>query len=139
MGLCCSGIQTPPPVEQILQVVDAKTGTHLAIENKLERARCDKTIKKLLLLGIGNCGKSTVYKHLNFVLKQVEDEYVFEEIQQTIRKNCVLGMMKLLKATIKNHDANRNHYEANMYNKCMSSLILDVTSVLRSMYTLQVI
>ena len=39
------------------------------------------------------------------------EEAQLNEMGHTISKSCAVGMMKLLKQTIKMHDVNRNHYE----------------------------
>ena len=95
MGACCGNGSGSVDTRKLSP--QAKQN-HLAIQRDLDEThKSDSTIKKLLLLGAGSSGKSTIFRHLTLVLTNELDNGHVEETQHTIRKNCVIGMMKLLK------------------------------------------
>ena len=68
--------------------------------------------KKVLLLGAGSGGKSTLFRQLKCIYKNGFGENEFEETVPIIRRNCVAGILLVLKKseqlyemdTINNHD-----------------------------------
>ena len=57
----------------------------------------DTKIKKLLLLGTGNSGKSTLFKSLKIITKDQNLETETRDAQLIIRQNCISGILTLLK------------------------------------------
>ncbi|ETO22004.1 hypothetical protein RFI_15198, partial [Reticulomyxa filosa] len=61
----------------------------------------DSRVKRLLLLGAGSSGKSTLFKQLKCINSTKEDQ-IFEEkeyleARAAIRRNCLSGILLLLK------------------------------------------
>ena len=79
MGCCCS-----TPSNQVPSSYGAK-------DHKAE-----KRIYKLLLLGIGSSGKSTIYKQLQLIHGQGIDSETIRDSSDGIRQNILLGIVKLL-------------------------------------------
>lgn len=63
------------------------------------RSAGTKKIKKLLLLGSGSSGKSTLFRQLKCLYSQGFQAEDIEDAVPIIRKNCVSGILKLLKET----------------------------------------
>ena len=61
--------------------------------------RVDNSIKKLLLLGTGSSGKSTLFKNLKIISTKPEeyDSSVLVESRHVIRQNIVAGILTILK------------------------------------------
>merc|ERR1712228_607296 len=59
--------------------------------------RITKHAKKLLLLGTGLSGKSTLFKSLKIITKEPHMETETAEARHVIRQNCVAGILTLLK------------------------------------------
>ena len=59
--------------------------------------RVTKHAKKLLLLGTGSSGKSTLFKSLKIITKEPHMETETAEARHVIRQNCVAGILTLLK------------------------------------------
>merc|ERR1712228_351137 len=59
--------------------------------------RVTKHAMKLLLLGTGSSGKSTLFKSLKIITKEPHMETETAEARHVIRQNCVAGILTLLK------------------------------------------
>lgn len=81
MGCCCG------PVSES----DKEIQSHM-----LDEASTDHHIKKLLLLGSGSSGKSTLFKQLRCIHGRGLDEHDFLESGHYIKQNCVTGILKLV-------------------------------------------
>lgn len=98
MGTCCGGNSTqkryPLSADQRKVVNDANMEIGLYISESVAN---EKKVKKLLLLGSGSSGKSTLFKQIKIIHGQSFDEPECVEVQHAIRSNCVLGILTLLK------------------------------------------
>eukprot|EP01083_Nonionella_stella_P009397 27105_1 len=68
--------------------------------------RLNKQAKKLLLLGTGSSGKSTLFKSLKIITKDQNMETETTEARHVIRQNCVAGILTLLKKSQELYDEN---------------------------------
>jgi len=82
-----------------------------------EQERVSKHAKKLLLLGTGSSGKSTLFKSLKIITQDQNVHTEQTESQHVIRQNCVAGILTLLKKSQELYDANP---EAN--SKCLVNM-----------------
>eukprot|EP01084_Bolivina_argentea_P074834 135720_1 len=96
MGNCC-GVKSSPSRDE-LNPNEQKA--HDGIEDALISAyKNDNKVKKLLLLGAGSSGKSTIFRQLKCVYKSGFVESEVNEVIPIIRRNCVSGILTLLKKT----------------------------------------
>jgi len=97
MGACCQPTNINSKSNQIENL---EVNAHVAIENNLIQTKVDDScVKKLLLLGTGSSGKSTIVRHWRCVLKEpfsVKDQIDF---CGPVRRSCVTGIGILLKKT----------------------------------------
>ena len=56
-----------------------------------------KRTMRLLLLGSGHCGKSTLFRQLECIYEEGFTENEFKEVMPNIRRNCVAAIICLLK------------------------------------------
>ncbi|ETO24588.1 hypothetical protein RFI_12569 [Reticulomyxa filosa] len=79
---------------------------YATIDNKIgemmvNEQRQDSRVKRLLLLGAGSSGKSTLFKQLKCINKkdsgEIFDSLEYTEGRATIRRNCLTGILLLLK------------------------------------------
>eukprot|EP01084_Bolivina_argentea_P197384 338279_1 len=97
-GNCC-GVKSSPSRDELNPI---EKQAHDGIEDGLINSyKNDNKVKKLLLLGAGSSGKSTIFRQLKCVCGPctgfVESE--INEVIPIIRRNCVSGIMTLLKKT----------------------------------------
>ena len=103
MGVCCSSKDN----------ADKEIEDHMLKQNKSDRA-----IKKLLLLGSGSSGKSTLFKQLKCIFSPWGlESNEFAESMHAIRSNIVQSMLKLLIKSQALYDSNPDKY-----NKCFIDL-----------------
>ena len=82
MGCCCSTTSNQVP------------SNYGAKEHQAE-----KRVHKLLLLGIGSSGKSTIYKQLQLIYGGGINDQTIRDSTDIIRQNILLGIVKLLLAS----------------------------------------
>lgn len=93
----CCGVKSSPakgelnPIEQ-----EAHDGIETGLIDSFKK---DNKVKKLLLLGAGSSGKSTIFRQLKIVYKEGFADTEVTECIPIIRRNCVWGIMVLLKKT----------------------------------------
>eukprot|EP01084_Bolivina_argentea_P059918 109461_1 len=94
MGLCMQP-QSAPKMKE-LSPEDATS--HRTIEQSMKHVKkSEEHIRKLLLLGSGSSGKSTLFRQLKCVYKNGFADNEKEETAPIIRRNCVSGIIILLK------------------------------------------
>eukprot|EP01083_Nonionella_stella_P196245 722258_1 len=94
MGLC----NEPQSSPNISELAPQDAINHKEIEKKLKTGKKTETqIRKLLLLGSGSSGKSTLFRQLKCVYREGFGESEIEETIPIIRRNCVSGILILLK------------------------------------------
>ena len=82
----------------IRQEYEEQKSNNKNIDKYMENQRkIEARIKKLLLLGAGSSGKSTLFKQLKQIYKYGLDESEFLESKFVIRSNCVNSILVLLK------------------------------------------
>ena len=92
--------------------------THKAIEKKMQGDYVsEKTINKLLLLGSGASGKSTLFRHWSMVLENnhFKNRYTNDDMVASIRRNCLHAMHRLLQKTTQIHELKKRDYEPDQY------------------------
>jgi len=99
MGCCAS----QPTTEQDSRIKSANTEIGSSMKNA---ERLNKQAKKLLLLGTGSSGKSTLFKSLKIITKDQNMETETTEARHVIRQNCVAGILTLLKKSQELYDHN---------------------------------
>ena len=88
MGICCSGPKSTPSASDNLSPEQQKA--HNGINTELINAASnDKRAKKLLLLGAGSSGKSTLFKQLKCIHGWGFENGDFTEARHSIRQNIV--------------------------------------------------
>jgi len=76
------------------------------INKKLQTTeRLNKQAKKLLLLGTGSSGKSTLFKSLKIITNDQNMDTETIESRHVIRQNCVAGILTLLKKSQELYDS----------------------------------
>jgi len=76
------------------------------ITKKLQTTeRLNKQAKKLLLLGTGSSGKSTLFKSLKIITNDQNMDTETIESRHVIRQNCVAGILTLLKKSQELYDS----------------------------------
>ena len=88
-------------VEQIVKKLasqgNVKQGTRNGIDDQLEKSRVDDKYKhKILLLGAGECGKSTVLKQIKALNKIQPTQDELDQYTMNIRRNCIEAIQTLL-------------------------------------------
>jgi len=73
--------------------------------NLKDSEKTSKTAKKLLLLGTGSSGKSTLFKSLKIITNDTNVQTEQSESRHVIRQNCVAGILTLLKKSQELYDA----------------------------------
>lgn len=99
MGCCAS----EPSTEMDARIKSANTEIGSSMKNA---ERLNKQAKKLLLLGTGSSGKSTLFKSLKIITKDQNMETETTEARHVIRQNCVAGILTLLKKSQELYDHN---------------------------------
>ena len=95
MGCCCSTPSNIDP-EQAKQLKQLKQANN-EIKNSMKNAeRQGRSEKKLLLLGTGSSGKSTLFKSLIDIHQPFTERDCIESLH-VIRQNIVAGILTLLK------------------------------------------
>eukprot|EP01083_Nonionella_stella_P260410 887962_1 len=87
-------------------------------------------IKKLLLLGAGSSGKSTLFRQLKCIHGPGFEASEFIESKNVIRSNCVLGILTLLKKSQELYDSNKEKH-SDFYIELNQSLINDIHFILK--------
>ena len=83
----------------------------MEIERHLDiQGRADKLVKKLLLLGSGSSGKSTLFKQLKCIYDIGFEQHDLITCRHTLRQNVVTGMIKLLQKSQKLYDEDNEKY-----------------------------
>mmetsp|Transcript_61967 Transcript_61967/g.98657 ORF Transcript_61967/g.98657 Transcript_61967/m.98657 type:complete len:548 (+) Transcript_61967:33-1676(+) len=127
MGNCC-GVKSAPSNGELNPL---ELEAHQGIEDGLMNAfRSDSRIKKLLLLGAGSSGKSTIFRQLKYVYDAGLNENELNEMIPIMRRNCVAGIMKLLQKTQQLFEA-----DASEHKDCYIDLDKATQSVLNSIKT----
>eukprot|EP01084_Bolivina_argentea_P209417 356722_1 len=86
---------------------------HAEIERHLNiHDKADRVIKKLLLLGSGSSGKSTLFKQLKCIYDVGFEDTELEACRHTLRQNVIMGMLTLLRKSQELHDSNSNRYSS---------------------------
>ena len=122
MGCCSSETSN----EQDRQIKIANTEIGSSMKNA---ERLNKQAKKLLLLGTGSSGKSTLFKSLKIITKDQNMETETTEARHVIRQNCVAGILTLLKKSQELYDHNPEQNGAclvNMDDEIVSAIQLVV-------------
>ena len=84
---------------------------HADIERHLNiHDKADRLIKKLLLLGSGSSGKSTLFKQLKCIYDNGFEESELEACRHTLRQNVVMGMLTLLRKSNELFESNPEKY-----------------------------
>eukprot|EP01083_Nonionella_stella_P065273 170891_1 len=99
MGCCSSGAAPITEPDERGKVANTEIGTGLKNAERL-----NKQAKKLLLLGTGSSGKSTLFKSLKIITKDQNMETETTEARHVIRQNCVAGILTLLKKSQELYD-----------------------------------
>ena len=74
----------------------AEVGNSNAIDRELDRARQQEELKvKLLLLGAGESGKSTIFKQMRILHGSPRTEDDLRMYGVVVRSNCITAMRKL--------------------------------------------
>jgi len=93
-------------------VADAASKANKEIKKKmLKIEKTDKQIKKLLLLGTGSSGKSTIFKQLKCIHSWGLDTRDYDEARYNIRANIVSGIIKLMAKSIQLYKQDNNKYK----------------------------
>lgn len=80
------------------ELTDAQKQQHKDIEKNMKKfKKTDLELRRLLLLGAGSSGKSTLFRQLKCVYKAGFGDNEYEETIPIIRRNCVAGILVLLK------------------------------------------
>mmetsp|Transcript_67426 Transcript_67426/g.60562 ORF Transcript_67426/g.60562 Transcript_67426/m.60562 type:complete len:415 (+) Transcript_67426:104-1348(+) len=107
-GVCCSSFNKTDADSEIADYM-------------LKNKEANKAVKKLLLLGSGSSGKSTLFKQLKCIFNPWGlDASEFIETAHSIRTNIVLGILKLLQKSQDLYDS-----DPNRYSKCYIDLDAD--------------
>eukprot|EP01084_Bolivina_argentea_P116743 207373_1 len=102
MGTCMIIKSSPNSSE----LTSAEQKAHQGIQDGLiNAASSDKKAKKLLLLGAGSSGKSTLFKQLKCIHGWGFENAEFLESRHNIRQNIVLCIIKLLQESEKLHSS----------------------------------
>ena len=84
---------------------------HAEIERHLNiHDKADRVIKKLLLLGSGSSGKSTLFKQLKCIYDVGFEDSELEACRHTLRQNVVMGMLTLLRKSTELFESNPEKY-----------------------------
>lgn len=100
MGVCQSG----PATELDPRYLEANSEINNTMKSN---ARIAKQAKKLLLLGTGSSGKSTLFKSLKIITKEPHVASDTFEARHVIRQNCVAGILTLLKKSQEMYDMDK--------------------------------
>jgi len=95
MGLCASQDDKDMPTEQSLQ-------KSKDVDKDLEQAETeDKKVLKLLLLGTGESGKSTVFKQMQLLYAEGFSDFEKSNYRSVVRRNVVEALHCLIKGAAK--------------------------------------
>jgi len=84
---------------------------HAEIERHLHiHDKADRVIKKLLLLGSGSSGKSTLFKQLKIIYDVGFEDSELEACRHTLRQNVVMGMLTLLRKSTELFESSPERY-----------------------------
>eukprot|EP01084_Bolivina_argentea_P048372 89132_1 len=92
-----------PSVEVDDKTKNANTEIGMSMKNA---ERLNNQAKKILLLGAGSSGKSTLFKSLKIITKDQNMEMETTEARHVIRQNCVAAILTLLKKSQELYDEN---------------------------------
>jgi len=90
---------------------EAEIDRHMRIQDKV-----DRHLRKLLLLGSGSSGKSTLFQQLRCIYHGGLPEAEFENCQHTIRQNVVMGMITLLRKSQEIYESDTQKYSKLLVN-----------------------
>ena len=99
MGCCESGPSTD--LDPRIKLANHQINSTMKSAEKIT-----KHAKKLLLLGTGSSGKSTLFKSLKIITNEPHMETETSEARHVIRQNCVAGILTLLKKSQELWEAN---------------------------------
>ena len=109
-----SGVKSSPAKNE-LNPVEQKA--HDEINRQMVTAsKKENQLKKLLLLGTAASGKSTLCRQLQYVYKWGFTDQDCDEVVPIIRKNCVSGILTLLRKTQELYEMDEKEYESNYIN-----------------------
>ena len=98
MGQCTSHSEESAANKEIQQHLNAQS-------------RTDEKVMKLLLLGSGSSGKSTIFKQLKCIHSWGLESFEFTEARHTIRSSLVQGIIKLCRKSQEFYSINQIEYE----------------------------
>jgi GTPase SAR1 family protein len=95
MGLCASSVEEIPMVAKKRDPMELKRNEEVDLELKQDRIK-DKKVKKLLLLGPGESGKSTLFKQARALYGKEFTQYELMDFANTVTENIISSMQILI-------------------------------------------